>query len=207
LPARGAAPRPVVVVVHGLGGKPDPNCAAWRSIVSASAFVLCPRGEYDPRRSTKTDKRYTHPGGAQLRAHIDAGLSALAKRYAGDVDVDRPLLAGFSLGATEVALLAQSDPARFPRVAVLEGGVDVWFGKTIASFAAQGGRRVLFGCGSAWCLPSATAAAGRIERDESLGARVVFADVGHTSAPPLQEAVRAELGWFTDGDERWSMTP
>jgi hypothetical protein len=204
LPEGATAARPVVVVIHGLGGKPEPNCNAWRAIVRAWGFVLCPRGEYDAQRSTPGDRRYVHPGGAPLRAHIDAALAALAERYAGYVDVVQPALAGFSLGATEVALLGQKASATFPRLAILEGGLDVWYGPTIAAFAAEGGVRVLFGCGSTWCPPPANAAAARIAARPGVEARVASAPVGHTNAPPLQEAIRAELPWFFAGDERWS---
>jgi hypothetical protein len=212
-PAGATSPHPVVVVVHGMGGTPDANCRAWRGIVGAAAFVLCPRGAFDPARSTRGDPRYTHPGGDALRAHLDAGLAALAERYAGYVDVERPLVAGFSLGATEIALLAQGSPERYSRIAILEGGVDVWSMATARSFATRGGRRVLFGCGSAWCGPPAIAAAARIEHAEQGGeggrgygveAHVAFADVGHTTGPLLQEALRRELAWLLDGDPRWT---
>jgi hypothetical protein len=203
LPEGATSPRPVIVVIHGLGGRPDPNCKAWRAIVRGWGFVLCPRGEYDPQRSTPGDRRYTHPGGDRLLAHIDTALGVLADRYAGYVDVRAPVLAGFSLGAYEVALLAQRGLPRFPRVAVLEGGLDGWYAPTIEAFGAQGGVRVLFGCGSWWCAPTAIAAAARIGQRSGVEARVASAPVGHANTPPLQEAIRAELPWFLAGDDRW----
>jgi predicted esterase len=204
LPTVSASARPVVVALHGMGGRPEPQCSAWRDIVGGAAFVLCPRGAYDARRSTPSDRRYTHPGGEPLIAHVEAALRALAARYEGQVDTERPILAGFSLGATEVALLAQRMPDRFPRVAVLEGGLDVWYGPAIVAFATHGGERVLFGCGSAWCTPSAAAAASRLGRG-GLEAHVAYAGVGHTLGVPLQTALREELAWFTGGDERWRL--
>jgi hypothetical protein len=42
--------RPVVVVLHGMGDRPEPHCEAWRAVTRAHAFVLCPRGNYDPER-------------------------------------------------------------------------------------------------------------------------------------------------------------
>jgi predicted esterase len=172
--------------------------------VRAWGFVVCPRGNPDPQRSFPGDPRYTHPGGARLLAHIEAGLAALAERYAGYVDTNRPLLAGFSLGATEVAMLGQKTSSRFPRLAILEGGLDVWYEPTIDAFVAEGGVRVLFGCGSYWCPPSATAAAARIAKRDGVEAHVAWAPVGHTYQPPLQEAIRAELPWFLAGDDRWT---
>jgi dienelactone hydrolase len=202
-PWEAKGPRPVVVVLHGLGDRPETHCEAWRTITGSGSFVLCPRGEVDAERSMPGRVRYTLPGGPVLRAHIDAALAALSNRYGDRADTSRPLLVGFSLGATEAALLAQGDPEVFPRVAVVEGGLDVWVDPTIGPFVARGGRRVLFGCGSSWCTPPARAAAARID-GASAGSRVAFADVGHHDAPELQKALMAELAWFVDGDARWS---
>jgi hypothetical protein len=204
LPEGATSSRPVVVVIHGLGGRPDPNCKAWRAIVRGWGFVLCPRGEYDPERSTPGDRRYTHPGGRRLRAHIDAALGALAERYAGYADVRAPVLTGFSLGAYEIAMLGQRGLPPFPRLAVLEGGFDGWAAPTIEAFAAEGGSRVLFGCGSSWCSIPSSAAAARIGQRPGLEARVASAPVGHANTPPLQEAIRSQLPWFLAGDERWA---
>ena len=205
VPNGAMAPRPVIVVLHGSGDRPDWNCDAWRHITGARGFVLSLRGKYVPSESTKDDRRYTHLGGAYLRAHVDAALEALAARFAGYVEIDRPLLAGFSLGATEVAELAIGAPARFPRVALIEGGQSVWNAVTIHSFAAEE-RRVLFGCGSTWCLSPAKAAALRLERG-GVPVRTVSARVGHTIDRPLQEAVMTELSWFLQDDSRWAVTP
>ena len=165
--------------------------------------MLCPRGDYVPLESGRgDDKRYTHRGGAYFRRHVEAALSALATRFADYVDIERPVLAGFSLGATEVASLALGDPARFPRVAELEGGQDVWTDANARAFSTGGGRRVLFGCGSSWCLPAARAATARLQK-AGLASRIVQANVGHTTDRPLQEAIMVELGWFLGGDPRW----
>jgi pimeloyl-ACP methyl ester carboxylesterase len=190
-------------VLHGTSDRPDWNCDAWRHITRAQGFVLCPRGDDDPRESTPTDRRFTLRGGAHLRAYIEAAVAALGTRFQGYVDVQRPIVTGFSLGATEMAQLAVGDPDRYPRVALLEGGHSVWTGSSISTFAAGGGARVLFGCGSAWCLPPARAAAKRLEHG-GVAAHVVFAPVGHTNDRPLQEALMGELPWFFDGDSRWA---
>ena len=202
LPAPGDERRPVVVAIHGLGGRPGPICRAWRTITQARAFVLCLRGDYDPSKSSAGDPRYTHPGGAALEGHVEAGLDAL-RRSDARADVDRPLLVGFSLGASEVAMLAQAHPRRYPRIAILEGGVDAWVDATIQPFAAGGGLRVLFGCGSDWCVPSARGASARIV-GAGIASRLVVRAVGHTHAPALLAAVTDELPWLTDGDVRWS---
>jgi poly(3-hydroxybutyrate) depolymerase len=203
VPNGATSPRPVLIVLHGSGDRPDYNCDAWRHISGAFGFVLCPRGDFDPLDSTKGDLRYTLSGGPRLRSHVDAALDALAARYAGYVDVERPMVAGFSLGATQIAQLAIRWPDRFPRVALVEGGHDVWTESAIHSFAVTGTHRVLFGCGSTWSLAPARAAAARLVKD-GVEARVVHANVGHTTDRPLQEAIMAELDWFFEGDTRWA---
>ncbi len=202
-PWREAGRRPVAVVFHGLGDRPEPHCEAWRTITNADDFILCLRGDEDAERSSPGRRRFTLAGGEALASHVDAALAALAARYGDRVDPARPLLVGFSLGATEVALLAQRDPARFGRVALVEGGLDVWIDATVAPFAAGGARRVLFACGSPWCTPPARADVKRIEA-RGVEARVAFADVGHREAPELERALMAEFEWFTEGDERWA---
>jgi predicted esterase len=203
VPNGATSPRPLLIVLHGTGDRPDWNCDAWRHITGAQAFVLCPRGDHDPRESTPGDRRFTLRGGAHLRAYLEAAIAALSARFAGYVDVERPIVTGFSLGATEIAQLALTDPARFPRVALLEGGHGVWTASSVAAFAARGGARVLFGCGSPWCPPLARSAARRLD-EGGVPARSVFAPVGHTNDRPLQEAIMRELGWFFDGDARWT---
>jgi predicted esterase len=195
--------RPLIVVLHGTGDRPDWNCDAWRHITDARGFVLCPRGDDDPRESTPGDTRYTLRGGTHLRAYLEKAIAALTERFAGYVDVDRPVVTGFSLGATEIAQVALTDPARFPRIALVEGGHAVWTAAAAQTFASGGGQRVLFACGSPWCRQPARAAADHLEHG-GVAARVVFAPVGHTNDRPLQEAIMAERSWFFDGDPRWT---
>ena len=198
--------RPVVVVLHGSGDRPDWNCDAWRHITGAQGFVLCPRGQYEPRESTAGDTRYTHRGGPYLRGHLDSALEALALRFGAYVDTEMPLGAGFSLGATEIAQLAIADPARFPRIALLEGGHTVWTDASARAFSSRGGRRVLLACGSAWCMAPANATAIVLRRN-GIDARVVYAAVGHTNDRPLQEAIMRDLTWFLADDPRWEARP
>jgi predicted esterase len=199
-------PRPLVIVLHGLGDRPEPNCEAWRAITGDDAFVLCPRGYVDAERSYPGSPRYTLPRGPALIPELDAAVSALSARFGDAVDVGRPLLAGFSLGATEASFVAQQDPERFPHVALLDGGVDSWLKPAADGYAAGGGRRVVFGCGSPWCPARARQAAGRLE-SAGVGAHTVVTDVGHRNAPALEHALGDELAWLVEEDPRWREGP
>lgn len=205
VPNGATSPRPTIVVLHGSGDRPDWNCDAWRHITGAAGFVLCPRGDYVPRESTAGDARFTLRGGATLRAHVETAFGAMAERFEGYVDLEQPLAVGFSLGAWEIAHLAVGSPARFSRVALVEGGDGVWTAANVRAFAQGGGRRVLFACGSPWCTAPAKAAVARL-RAGGVQARLVSASVGHSTDRPLQEAIMRELPWFLDGDPRWTAT-
>ncbi len=154
---------------------------------------------------TPSDIRYTHVGGPSLLDYIDRALAALASRYPDYADVTAPVLAGFSLGSYAILTLAVQDPARFSRIALVEGVTDGFDEARARKFVEGGGRRVLFGCGQRGCKLAATAAAQRLGARDHLQARVVFAPVDHTFDPPLEDAVRAEMSWLVEGDARWQL--
>jgi pimeloyl-ACP methyl ester carboxylesterase len=202
LPTGATGMRPVVVVIHGAGDRPDWQCGGWRHATDGYPFVVCPRGSRDAASSTKDDVRYTHAGGAPLLAYIDAALDALAARFPRYADTSTPLLVGFSLGASEILALAVQTPSRFPRIAMIEGGWAAWTDARASAFVKGGGQRVLFGAGQQGVRTSMKPVAKRLVA-EGVDARVVFAPVGHTFDPPLEDAVREELGWLVQGDARW----
>ena len=203
LPTGATGPRPVVVVIHGAGDRPDWQCGGWRRATGEQAFVVCPTGRVAPESSTRGDTRYTHTGGPALLAYIDAALQALGARYPDYADTATPLLAGFSLGAWEVLAIASQHPDRFPRIALVEGITDKLDDARARAFVTGGGRRVLFGCGQKGCEVAAKATASRLAARDHLDARVVFAPVNHTFDPPLEDAIHGELGWLVQDDPRW----
>ncbi|HSY22859.1 MAG TPA: alpha/beta hydrolase, partial [Polyangiaceae bacterium] len=202
LPTGATGPRPVVVMIHGAGDRPDWQCGGWRRATGGYPFIVCPRGAYVPGESTRDDARYTHRGGATLLAYIDASLEALRAKYPGYADTANPLLAGFSLGASEVLALAVQDPARFPRLVLVEGAVNAWTPAQIDAYLEGGGVRVLYATGQRVNDEAAKATVKRLG-ERHLDGRAVFAPVGHTFDPPLEDAVRAQLAWLVGGDARW----
>lgn len=52
-------------------------------------------------------------------------------------------------------------------------------------------------------MPVAKAAATKLEK-VGVESHVVYANVGHTSDRPLQEAIVTEIGWFLGDDSRWA---
>jgi pimeloyl-ACP methyl ester carboxylesterase len=202
LPTGATTRRPVLVVVHGSGDRPNWQCEGWRSATAAFPFIVCPTGAYDARWSTPGDTRYTHTGGALLLAYIDASLAALAARYPDQADTHAPLLAGFSLGASEILGLAVKDPPRFPRIALIEGAWDGWTDARMTAYAKGGGQHVLYGAGQRDVERRERATAKRLV-DAGLATRVVFAPVVHSFDQRLVDAIRAEVTWLVEGDARW----
>jgi predicted esterase len=206
LPTGATGRRPVIVVVHGTGDRPNWQCEGWRIATAGFPFVVCPTGKVDAHWSSPGDTRYTHMGGAPLLAHIDAALAALEARYPGYVDARAPLLAGFSLGANEILTLALRDPGRFPRITLVEGAWNAWTDARIVAYTKGGGLRVLYGAGQDGVCRSERRAAKRLVA-AGLDVRVVFAPVGHSFEQGLVDAIRAELPWLVEGDERWDAMP
>jgi pimeloyl-ACP methyl ester carboxylesterase len=204
LPTGATGKRPVVVVIHGSGDRPDWQCGGWRRATGEFPFVVCPRGAVSPGESTKNDVRYTHRGGAALLAYIDASLAALEARYPEYVDASTPILAGFSLGASEILALAVQAPARFPRIALVEGATGGWADARVDAYVAGGGLRVLFGAGQRANEAAASVVVKRLLA-KGLDARVVFAPVNHTFEPPLEDAIHDALAWLVAGDARWKL--
>jgi pimeloyl-ACP methyl ester carboxylesterase len=205
LPTGAASKRPVVVVIHGAGDRPDWQCGGWRRATGAYPFIVCPTGRLDPGNSTKGDTRYTHVGGKALLSVIDGALEALTARYPDHADTSTPILAGFSLGSGEILALAVQQPARFPRIVLVEGVNDGFDDGRARAFVGGGGLRVLFGCGQRGCEIASKATAQRLQARDHLDARVVFAPVDHTFNPPLEDAVHSQLAWLVEGDARWEI--
>ena len=223
----------MVVAVLGIGDSPDDQCATWRDIVGARAFVLCPRGapnfvveapedagaereaegdppgDEDPRR----DASPTGPSRRQVGffpvdlssvdREVKASLAALKARYGAYVAEREVLYAGFSRGAFLGASLAARSPERFRRLVLVEGGQTPWNPGAASAFARGGGARVLFACGQPKCVEDAEAAASTL-RAAKIEARVVHgAGEGHGYRRQVKEEIRRSLSWIVDGDPAW----
>ncbi|MBI2896609.1 MAG: hypothetical protein HYY06_23835 [Deltaproteobacteria bacterium] len=199
-PYRTSGARPVVVVLHGNFDRPEWDCAAWDPIVEGRAFILCPRGI--PRTDAPGLDRWHYGARSSILREVAAGRAALAARYPGRVDGGPDVWVGFSLGAFHLAPLARSSPDRYPRIVLVEGGLDGWDRRGAATFATRGGRKIAFACGRPGCrerarrLTSVLQAAGA-------DARVAFAAIGHNFYGPLVTETRPVFDWLVEDDQRF----
>ena len=206
LPLGATSPRPVLVVAHGAGDRPEWQCGVWREIVQDRAFVLCVRGfptnPYVPERFTG----YFYTDHHALGREIGLALASLRERFPEHADMTAPAYAGFSQGAIQGAMLLPGHPARFSRAALVEGGYGFfqeWNIPVAQRFQRRGGQRVLLACGRVRCVEQARVSAFYMRR-AGLEAEVIHAEgAGHSYGGRMKEAVHRAFSWVVEGDERW----
>lgn len=140
-------PHPLVVAAHGAGGMPEWECDYWRRLTHGRAFLLCLRGE---RTNNLQPSGYYYRTHLALEVEFVAALAAFEQRFPQATTRDA-LYAGFSQGAIMGAPMISRHGDRFPYLALLEGGYEYWSPAHARRFAAGGGKRVLFVCGTQWC--------------------------------------------------------
>lgn len=115
--------RPLAVGLHGMADHPSSACGGWRGTLGAYPFVLCPFGH---RPVT-----------------LERAIAALHARYPDHLDLQAPLVAGFSLGSILLPSLVAESKTRFTVAIMAEGyprqGLVPWK----AALETRGVRRLL----------------------------------------------------------------
>lgn len=200
LPADLRRPRPGWVAAHGAGDGPSWQCAFWRELLEARAFVLCPAGV--PLGKTPDDG-YFFRNHHELEREVLAAVEALRAAYPDALDPGPLVYAGYSQGATMGSLMLAAHGVSFDRLVLVEGGYGEWTVGSARRFAASGGQRVLFACGITTCKKKAELSAQALER-AGISTRVVHAPGGgHTYGGSVGREVRGALGWILEEDPRW----
>lgn len=196
---RGA--HPVLVATHGAGGTGEVHCAIWRTIVGSRGFIVCPQGAPMSRRGDA----YFYDGHPALGREITLVLEALAQRYGKRVDLEAPVFAGYSQGASMGSRMLPRHAASFAGAVLIEGGFGAYQEWNVASarrFHQQGAKRVLIACGRPSCRKLGQRTAKYMERG-GLETRLVYANVGHWFGDALYDEVLANFAWVVEGDPRW----
>ena len=196
IPATGDEPHPVVIAAHANWDRPSWECEWWKRLLT-NAFILCPRGILRPDSPSPDDPRYTYENDKILEAEVDAGLLALSKRFGARVQTDKPMLwVGLSRGAFLGARIAVRQPARFPRMILVEGGHDPWTADSAKRYAEGGGDKVLFICGQGRCTIDAKRAS-RVLTHYGVETRLHdVAGMGHGLNGDADEPIQSELPWL-----------
>jgi predicted esterase len=205
-PAAATTPRPLLVIAHGAGGRPEPHCAFWRELLGARGFLLCPRGVLLGAYAAPADQGYFYPDHHALEREVTAAIEALRARFGERLDDRAPIYVGFSQGATMGALAFVKRPAAFARLVLIEGGVgesDEWTIDGARAFHEGGADRVLFACGRPSCFSAARRSLTYLGKAGLEGRVIHAAGAGHTYGGAVAEAVRGALPWVLEGDSRW----
>ena len=206
VPLGAGSPRPLLVVTHGAGGRPEPHCAFWRALLGPRGFILCPRGTLLGSLAEPSEQGFFYRDHHALEREVAAAMAALRARYGGYLDERAPLYAGFSQGATMGALAFVKRPAVFARLVLMEGGVgeaDEWTINGARAFGEGGGERVLLACGRPSCFLAAQRTLTYLAKAGVAGRVVHGVGAGHTYGGAVEAAVKGALPWITEGDSRW----
>ncbi len=205
VPQVGPFPKPLLVVAHGAGDRPDWHCKLWQELLGARGFILCLRGK---RTSTLDDHDravYFLPNHGWLRRAMRAALLALEREHGDLVDTSGAAFLGYSQGGIMGSLAIQRLAGQFSRAALVEGGFSEWNVPVSKKFVQDGGQRILVVCGIAECQRRARTTVGYMRRGGAQAKLVYVEGGGHRYDGPIAEAVAAELEWFLGGDPRWTL--
>jgi predicted esterase len=207
LPRDTSRRRPLLVAAHGAWDRPEPHCQLWRRVTNAHAFILCPRGRRTNRYVPHEHAAYFYSDHFELAREVLATIHALSARYPGELDASSAVWAGFSQGAIHGALVIALHPALFPRAVLVEGGngfFDEWSPFAARKYARGGGQRVLFGCGSPYCVRTAQRCAGYLERTGVQTFVTHAQGAGHSYGYTMERSLREHFAWLVADDPRWA---
>jgi pimeloyl-ACP methyl ester carboxylesterase len=192
-------PRPIMVAIHGGSERPERACAAWRRVTEAYPFVVCPRGwggtesRLGWRKSSDTAERI-------------ARVVAATKKTFGTWVKETPsvVLAGFSMGGSQVALLARKDPKTYRRIAVGDSAHDPRPALTFSrDWRKGGGERAVFLCTTSGCEPSFRAAARNVANASAPARLNIAATQVHGLSEQVVQSMRRDWPWLIEGAEGW----
>ena len=198
IPLGAREPRPVVVGVHGAGDRAEWACGGYRNATGAHAFIICPQG------LPRGDGKFSTASVERLAKDIELAVQKTREAFGAYVASGPPTYSGFSLGAIRGVHVVAPQGKEFPRVLLVEGGARELSPRSVESFVATGGERVLLLCAAARCDESLHSAARAIER-KGARARVVAAGTGrHNLDGTMMRRIAQNWAWLVEGDPRWA---
>jgi predicted esterase len=193
---------PLFVITHGAGGFAEWHCQHYAALLGSGGTLLCPSG----RRMFASDpsRGYYYPNHVVLAEELQGARDAMLQHYAMRIREEAIVYVGYSQGASMGVLAVHKHGDWWPRLLLVEGGYDGWTASLSKRYAASGGRRVLFVCGTAHCREHARASVGLLERAGVAAQLRVANGAGHRPDGPVAAAVRDGLGWLLDDGSAFS---
>ena len=199
VPLGAREPRPLMIALHGGSDHPEWACTAWRGIANGYPFLVCPRGT----GTNDASLAWASPG--DTKARIARAISATRKTFGSWVRDDAPVvLVGFSMGATQAALLARLDPKRYSRVALAESAYAPEAAMSFAGpWSAGGGERAIFLCTTLGCEAPYRSAARNVAQHRAPARLVIAGTNAHGMWNDVVRAMRRDWPWFVEGLAGW----
>ena len=199
VPVGAREPRPIMVAIHGGSDKPERACSAWRGITEAYPFVVCPRG------FGGTESALGWRTTADTTERIARAVAATKKVFGSWVrETPSVVLAGFSMGGSQVALLARSDPKAYRRIAVGDSAHDPRPALTFSTaWVKGGGERAVFLCTTSGCEPSLRSAARNVATQKAPARLNIAPTQVHGLSAPVVQSMRRDWPWLVEGAEGW----
>lgn len=199
VPLGAREPRPIMIALHGGSEKPERACPAWRAMTEAYPFVICPRGWGG------NESRLGWQNASDTDQRIARAIAVTKKTFGSWIeDTGSLVLAGFSMGASQVPLVARRDPQTYRRIVVGDSAHNPLSALAFAGgWVAGGGERALFLCTTSGCEPSMRAAARKVAR-EGAAARLNIAPIQvHALSKRAVQSMRRDWAWLVEGAEGW----
>jgi dienelactone hydrolase len=203
VPLGAREPRPIMIALHGGSRKPAHACAEWRGVTEsrdgAYPFVVCPRGWGGDER------RLGWRSAADTSERIGRAVGATKQTFGAWIkDTPSMVLVGFSMGGSQVALVARREPKTYRRIVVGDSAHDPWPALSFSrAWVKGGGERAIFLCTTSGCEPSIRAAARNVAR-ESAPARLNIAPTQvHGMSEAAVRSMRRDWAWLVEGAEGW----
>jgi pimeloyl-ACP methyl ester carboxylesterase len=195
--------RPIMIAIHGGSEKPERACSAWRGVTEAYPFVVCPRGFGG--RETALGWRTT----SDTKERIARAVAATKKIFPSWIkETDTVVLAGFSMGGSQVALLARSEPQTYRRIVVGDSAHDPQPALTFSrAWVKGGGERAVFLCTTSGCEPSFRAAARNVASEKAPARLNIAATQVHGLSEPVVRSMRRDWPWLVESAEGWETYP
>jgi pimeloyl-ACP methyl ester carboxylesterase len=199
VPLGAREPRPIMIAIHGGSERPERACAAWRAITEAYAFVVCPRG-FGGRESALGWRTTSEP-----TTRIARAVSATRKLFgAWTLDTSTTVLGGFSMGGSQVALLARDAPQTYRRIVVGDSAHDPRPALTFSrAWAGGGGERAIFLCTTSGCEPALRAASRNVANEKARARLNVAATQVHGLSAGAVQSMRRDWPWLVEGAPGW----
>lgn len=192
-------PRPIMIAIHGGSDKPERACSAWRGVTEAYPFVVCPRG-FGGKESA-LGWRTSSDTAARIARAVAATKNAFGSWIKETPSV---VLAGFSMGGSQVALLARGDPKTYRRIVVGDSAHDPQPALTFSrAWVKGGGERAVFLCTTSGCEPSFRNAARNVATERAPARLNIAPTQVHGLSEPVVQSMRRDWPWLVEGAEGW----